>query len=107
MEQRSSIGNEHGGDGRNPYTPPAARAQQALPEHDEDTRSRWPTKAYRVINWLYIGLVALGTLAVVTRGPPELDVVAVIVAACFYAPIACFCVVRWTGGRHLRKVVAG
>ena len=79
----------------NPYAPP----RQSAPA--EPTLRR-PGRVYSALNLAYAGVIALCALAIFARDPGFLDGIgAVVAAAWFLAPVACYGFVRWGRG-HFR-----
>ncbi|MFE0501249.1 hypothetical protein ACFW0P_10765 [Lysobacter soli] len=79
----------------NPYLPPnSSLGHETLPRLG---------RIYLAINFLYAVLLFAGTCVLVVENPPPMDLRTFSAGVYLYAPIVCFCVMRWAPGVHARR----
>ena len=79
----------------NPYLPPRSSLGEATTPKIG--------RAYRVVNYFYAAILLASTGLLLAGFPPPMDRRSLLAVLCFYAPIVCFCLVRWAPPLHTRR----
>lgn len=82
----------------NPYLPP----RSSLGEATTPTTGR----AYRLVNYAYAAILLASTALLLASFPPPMDRRSLSAALYFYAPVICFCFVRWAPPVHAKRLLA-